>query len=164
MDYRESVKQVYGFDAWMRSPSQPLLQTLKIPSAFFQPFEVERQVVKPAYRGSKVTYFILFSPIVPVEERLLLKVYECESVDTAHEVLLDILSTFSLMDIPNGDTLGFSIGDVCFGSRGGLQVAMVFVRRNVVVDIRSIGRKKFLIVPLAEKLDQYIKGHCEDKK
>jgi len=161
-DHRNKVKERYGFAAWggkTRGPEAGLTRNFLIPWKYLSPFKVERQEVTPVSlrEGREVTY-IFISPEAPKDERLLIRVWECDGVATAHEALIDVVMTFMATSLPPCSSLDLEIGDVCFGSHGNRQVAMIFARNNLLIDIRSLGLRKLAVSSYAAKLDQLIGG------
>jgi len=165
-NHRNEVKKRYGFEAWggkIKGPEAGLTRNFLIPWRYLQPFKVERKEVTPvSLREGRELTFIFASPETPKDERLLIRVWECDGVESAHEALIDVVMTFMAASLPSCSSLDLEIGDVCFGSHGERQVAMIFASNNLLIDIRSIGLRKLAVSSYADKLDKLIEGDLSD--
>jgi hypothetical protein len=81
---------------------------------------------------------------------LRIDVFECGSVDAAHEYLIDALDEFQSSGMGRRTEAGF--GDVAFGS----DTVALFARGNVVVVVRNAGREVTSVTGVAQAIDTFV--------
>jgi len=62
------------------------------------------------------------------------------------------------MTLPRLDEKGIMIGDVGFTGHGDVTTGIIFVRYNILVDVRSIGKESLSVKEFARLIDNYIIG------
>jgi hypothetical protein len=161
-EQRRAVKDRYDFSGWAgktRGDASGLIAKFLLPSnALVGWVRENKEEVAPFFRGRR-TIRLTYSPVAPnAGERALITVTECDSVLDSHESLIDTVMTYMAPSLPRCESLGFEIGDVCFGCHGELQVAVIFARYNLLVGVDSIGAKSIAVSPLARDIDSFLYG------
>jgi hypothetical protein len=77
-------------------------------------------------------------------------VFECASVDAAHEYLIDALNEFESAGI--GRRTDVTLGDVAFGTDS----VALFARANLVVFVRKATPQTEPVTPIAQTIDTVI--------
>jgi hypothetical protein len=80
------------------------------------------------------------------------------SVAAAHDGLLHILAMVSESRLPFAAERGLDLGEVAFAGFSEIIAALLFVRRNVLVDIRSVGSTPVAVTALAQDIDAQIQA------
>ena len=157
--YRETVKQNYDFYQWAGHTKEGD-RNIKI-SGFILPSKdasfdvIEEEDLSPSDRQDRVTRYICVSPQAR-ERRIITTVFECKSVDEAHETLIDVVMTYMAPKLPRCETKNLTIGDVCFGSHGDLNLSVIFVRFNILNEIKSATPGPTSIDEFARAVDSLI--------
>jgi hypothetical protein len=138
--YREAVKQNYDFSEWAGRTKEgnrdARLSSFALPERAEKLEVAEKEDQTPASRQNRVTRYICVSPS-DSQRRIKLTVFECKSVDDAHETLIDVVMTYMARKLPRCETTGLAIGDICFGSHGEVNLAVIFARFNILVEVKS---------------------------
>ena len=138
--YREAVKQNYAFSEWAGRTREGTRDVRII--GFTLPRRAETLEVAeavdqtPSFRQNRVTRYISISP-PKSDRRIIATVFECNSVDEAHETLIDIVMTYMARKLPRCETKGLAIGDICFGSHSEVNLSVIFARFNILVEVKS---------------------------
>lgn len=158
--YRETVKQNYGFSEWAGRTKEGdrnvRVSGVDLASRDIANFTVEeRQDITPASRQNRVTRFTC---VYPPESgrRIITTVFECKSVDDAHETLIDLVMTYMARKLPRCETTGLTIGDICFGSHGEVNLAVIFARFNILVEMKSATPGSTSVDEFARSIDALI--------
>ena len=84
------------------------------------------------------------------EVLLRVDVYECGTVDAAHDYVIELLGDFQATEIRR--RAQSPVGDVAFGT----PLVLLFARANVVVLVRNAGRRVVEVVSAARELDAHL--------
>jgi hypothetical protein len=158
--YRDAVKQNYGFTEWAGHTKEGdrnvRVSGFALPATDAANFEVEgKQDLTPASRQNRVTRFNCVSP-PKSGNRIITTVFECKSVDDAHETLIDVVMTYMARKLPRCETTGLTIGDICFGSHGEVNLLVIFARFNILVEIKSATPGPTPVDEFARRIDALI--------
>jgi hypothetical protein len=116
----------------------------------------EKQDLTPSNRQEHVTRYICVSPPGTKDRRIITTVFECKSVDDAHETLIDVVMTYMAPNLPRCETRGLTIGDICFGSHGEVNLSVIFARFNILVEVKSATPEQTLVDEFARTVDSLI--------
>ena len=160
--YREAVKQNYGFSEWAGRTKEGD-RNVRVSDFDFDVrvramanFDVlERQDLTPASRQNRATRFTCVYPS-KATRRIITTVFECKSVDDAHETLIDVVMTYMARKLPRCETTGLTIGDICFGSHGEVNLSVIFARFNILVEIKSATPGPTSVDDFARTIDELI--------
>jgi hypothetical protein len=106
------------------------------------------------------TRFIYSSPESRATRRVVIHLYEADSVTHAHRVLLDLLA-HHMAPRPRCSAEGLELGDVCFGTEDGSRTAVLFASYNLVVDVRSVGIERRGVTDFAARIDDQIRAETQ---
>src|SRR5262245_57528171 len=119
--YREAVKQNYDFSDWAGRTKEGTrdvrVSGFALPTKGEKLGVVEAEDLTPASRQNRVTRYVVVAP-QESDRRIITTVFECKSVDEAHETLIDVVMTYMARKLPRCETTGLTVGDICFGSHG----------------------------------------------
>ena len=152
--FRERVKENYDFSQWAGQTKQGdrnvKISGLELP-ARANVFEVvEKEDLTPSRRQDRVTRYICVSP-PGGNRRIITTVFECKTVDEAHETLIDVVMTYMAPSLPRCETTNLTVGDICFGSHGDVNLSVIFARFNILCEIKSA-------TPDATSVDEFAKA------
>ena len=157
--YRNGVKQNYDFSEWAGRTKEGdrnvKIRGFMLPPAgtLFQ--VVEKEDLSPSRRQDRVTRYICVSP---PERRIITTVFECNSVEEAHETLIDVVMTYMAPSLPRCETTNLTVGDICFGSHGDLNLSIIFARFNILTEIKSATPGPTSVDDFAKAMDSLILG------
>jgi hypothetical protein len=157
--YREAVKQNYAFSEWAGRTKEGTRDvriigfTLPARAETLEVAEAEDQT--PSRRQNRATRYICISP-PKSGRRIIATVFECNSVDEAHETLIDIVMTYMARKLPRCETRGLAIGDICFGSHSEVNLSVIFARFNILVEIKSATPGPTSVDDFARTIDELI--------
>jgi hypothetical protein len=157
--YRERVKENFEFSTWAGRTKEgdrsAMIRAFTLPTKL-NGLEVEsKEEVPPGPRQQRVTRYILSSREF-IGRRIVTTVFECNSVDDAHETLIDIVMTYMAPKLPRCETKGLEVGDICFGSHGEVNLSVIFARFNILTEIQSATPGPTSVDDLARHLDSLI--------
>lgn len=161
--FRDRVKQNYDYSEWAGRTKEGdrgvRISGFVLPSNTFE--VVEKEELSPARRQDRVTRYIV-SPRGE-KRRVNITVFECKSVEEAHETLIDIVMTYMAPTLPRCETTNLTVGDICFGSHGDVNLTVIFARFNILCEIKSAtpgpnSVDEFAKAVDASILDQYRRG------
>jgi hypothetical protein len=109
-------------------------------------------------RQSRVVRYIFSPSGEPGGQRLIVTVFECNSLNDAHESLIDVVMTYMAPSLPRCETRGLEIGDICFGSHGDVNLNVIFARFNILVEIKSATEGSNSVDGFARSLDSLIRN------
>ncbi len=153
----DGIKQGYRFSEWPRAAAarQGAVRSF-LPQLPARPaLTLESRVPRTDARGAFSEHYV--NPADP-GVRVLVDIAVHPSVAAAHDALLHILAMVSAPILPSAAERGLAVGDVAFTGHGDSLLAVLFVRRNVVVDIRSVGNTPVVVAELARALDAQIQS------
>jgi hypothetical protein len=157
--YRDRVKLNYEFSTWAGRTKEGVsfqLSNFAIRSQDLEGWTEEQSEELPATkRQRRVMRYVFSSPDVR-GQRLIVTVFECNSVEDAHESLIDVVMTYMAPSLPRCETRGLEIGDVCFGSHGDVNLNVIFARFNILVEVKSASPGPASVDELAKSLDSVI--------
>lgn len=158
--FRNQVKTNYEFSAWAgrtKDGADFQLSKIDLSSQDVEGWRVEESEELPATeRQRRVVRYIFNSSGKPGGQRLIVTVFECNSVNDAHESLIDVVMTYMAPSLPRCATRGLEIGDICFGSHGDVNLNVIFARFNILVEIKSATPGPTPVDSLARSLDSLI--------
>lgn len=155
--FRERVKQNYDFYQWANHTKEGD-GTVKIIGFALPPtgniFSViEKEDLTPSSRQDRVTRYICESPR---GRRVITTIFECQSVSDAHETLIDVVMTYMAPKLPKCETTNLTVGDICFGSHGELNLSIIFARFNILSEIKSATPGSVSVDEFAKAVDSLI--------
>lgn len=151
----EGAKQRFDFNAWP-CPSEKSAQfrtkgfSLNI-KHIAETWHLERRI--PYGDNGYADYF---ENVENDKYRIMVRVSEYSSHDKARLALLNEISFSTAMTLPRLDSLGIEVGDVGFTGHGDIPTSIVFVRHNILVDIRSIGEEPISVMEFSQLVDNNI--------
>jgi hypothetical protein len=153
----DGVKQRYRYSEWSPAAAASLgtVRSFLPQVADRHTLTLEKRVPMMDLPGAFSEHYV---SVTDPGVRVLVDIAIYPSIATAHEALLHILSRVSAPTLPSGVERGLEIGDVAFAGHEELVTAVLFVRRNVVVDIQSAGFTPVTVAELALDIDAQIKG------
>ena len=157
--FRERVKQNYDFYQWAGHTKEGdrnvRISGFVLPSTANMFEVVEKEDLSPSNRQDRVTRYICVSP--PGENRrIITTVFECKTVAEAHETLIDVVMTYMAPRLPKCETTGLTVGDICFGSHGDVNLSVIFARFNILSEIKSATPGPTSVDELARAVDSLI--------
>ena len=157
--YRDAVKQNYDFSEWAGRTKEGArdvhLSGFALPARAETLEVAEREDQTPASRQNRVMRYICVSP-PGSQRRIKTTIFECKSVDDAHETLIDVVMTYMARKLPRCETTGLAIGDICFGSHGEVNLSVIFARFNILVEIKSATPGPTPVDEFARRIDALI--------
>ncbi len=157
--YRERVKANYEFSSWAGRTKEGAdfqLSSFAItPQDLAGWTEVQSEELPAAKRQRRVVRYV-FNAQDARGQRLIVTVFECNSVEDAHESLIDVVMTYMAPSLPRCETRGLEIGDICFGSHGDVNLNVIFARFNILVEAKSATPGPTSVDEFARSLDSLI--------
>jgi hypothetical protein len=157
--YRDQVKQNYEFAQWAgrtREGDANVRVTGFTLAGGRENFTIDqREDLTPSDRQNRVTRYICVAPAGRGPVRIA-TVFECKSVNDAHETLIDVVMTYMARNLPRCETRGLTVGDICFGSHGEVNLSLIFARFNILVEIKSTTPGTTPVDELARAIDSLI--------
>ncbi|MBY0578540.1 MAG: hypothetical protein K2P57_05790 [Burkholderiales bacterium] len=151
----DGVKQRFGFDTWPRRTGAMALsrtQGFVLNSGTWADTWVLEQRLPHGDSG----YADYFHHTENSNQRIMVRISEYSSHEAALEAMLSILSQSMTVTLPRLDERGVMVGDVGFCGYGEDIHSLVFVRHNILIDIRSIGDQAVAVVDPAKQVDAQI--------
>lgn len=156
--YRNRVKTNYSFSEWAgrvkEGNTDVRLTDFVLPKELSGWNVAEQQELPSSSRQRRVVRYIFSS--LREKERLITTIFECVSVNEAHESLIDVVMTYMAPKLPRCETRGLAIGDVCFGSQSEQNSSVIFARFNILAEIQAIGSNPKLADEFASAVDSQI--------
>ena len=168
--FRNQVKTKYEFSTWAGRTKEGAdfqLSNFAIRPQDLEGWREEQSEELPGTERQRRVVRYIFSPSAkPGGQRLIVTVFECNSVNDAHESLIDVVMTYMAPSLPRCETRGLEIGDICFGSHGPVNLNVIFARFNILVEIKSATEGPTSVDEFARSLDsliynQYLKTRGE---
>jgi hypothetical protein len=157
--YRDRVKTNYEFSSWAGRTKEGVSFQLGRFSIRSQDLEGWTELQSEELPVSKRQFRVLRHVVnfrEPHSQRLIVTVFECHSVEDAHESLIDVVMTYMAPSLPRCETRGLEIGDICFGSHGEVNLNVIFARFNILVEVKSATPGPNGVDGLARSLDSQI--------
>ena len=157
--YRNRVKVNYEFSTWAGRTKEGA--SFQLSNFFIGPDDLkgwtaEQSEELPATnRQRRVVRYVFISPDTR-SQRLIVTVCECNSVEDAHESLIDVVMTYMAPSLPRCETRGLEIGDICFGSHGDINLNVIFARFNILAEVKSASAGPTPVDEFARSLDSLI--------
>jgi len=157
--FRERVKQNYDFYEWAghtrEGDRNVKISGFSLPSSGTTFEVVEKEDLSPSSRQTRVTRSVCVSP-TSGKGRIITTIFECSSVDEAHESLIDVVMTYMAPKLPKCETKNLTVGDVCFGSPGDINLSVIFARFNILSEIKSATPGPTPVDEIAKAVDSLI--------
>jgi hypothetical protein len=167
--FRNQVKTNYEFSTWAGRTKDGAgfqVSNFAIRSQDLEGWSEEQSEELPATKRQRRVVRYVFNSPDPRSQRLIVTVFECNSVEDAHESLIDVVMTYMAPSLPRCETRGLEIGDICFGSHGDVNLNVIFARFNILVEVKSATPGPTSVDEFARSLDsliynQYLKTRGE---
>jgi hypothetical protein len=160
--YRERVKANYEFSSWAgRTKEGADFQLSKFairPQDLEGWMQEQSEELPPTNRQRRVVRYV-FNSAGARGQRLIVTVFECNSMEDAHESLIDVVMTYMAPNLPRCETRGLEIGDICFGSHGEVNLNVIFARFNILVEVKSASPGTTSVDEFAWRVDYLI--YCQ---
>jgi hypothetical protein len=158
--FRNQVKTNYEFSQWAgrtkEGDSRVQLKDFVLPSEGIDRWTLEQDEELPAGERQQRVLRYVFNGRAAGSQRVVVTVFECNSVNDAHESLIDVVMTYMAPSLPRCETKGLEIGDICFGSHGEVNLSVIFARFNILVEIQSATPGPVSVDELARGVDSLI--------
>jgi hypothetical protein len=156
----DALKLRYNFASWARK--QTLNENLFVRNYFPADRAVTQwQLVKvdeiKIGNAPKCNRSFWMNPGIGATAIIRCDAYECDSLEAAHEFLIQILGTFHSPLVEQREDL--RIGDVAFAPPG--EASIAFARANVVFIVSRAGRGEYSVTDFAAQLDADLAGKPE---
>jgi hypothetical protein len=145
----EGVKRRYRYEEWREARGRVTVRS-------FLPKLDERHALSLESRdpmGRPGTFSEHYVRSGNAGVRVLVDVAPHPTVAEARDALVDALARSSAPRLPSCEERGLSIGDVGFCGFGDPLTAILFVRQNVLIDIRSVGETPVAVAEIAKSID-----------
>jgi hypothetical protein len=164
---RDAIKEQYGFNDWGKATPAHLaarsarsLSFGPLPSAEkHDQFQLERRVELPEDRPGFRAYIEYYKSTSDEGVRFAVTVLQNQTVEQAHEELVEELSTCMAPSLPRAEDKNIHVGHIAFAGHGDMQTAVRFVRGNLFIKVESVGAKRADVKDLAEAIDQQMVAH-----
>jgi hypothetical protein len=162
--FARSLREQYGFDAWSDAAAPHLAASRlafgPLPSAQKSSnFTLERRVELPEGRLGFHAYIEYYRSTSDEETRFAVTILQNQTVQQAHEELVEELSKFISPSLPRAEEKDIHVGHIAFAGHGTIQTAVKFVRGNLFVKVESIGTRQADVKELAEAIDKEMLSH-----
>ena len=155
--FLENSKHRFSFDAWPRRvelAAQAKVRAFTLdPASFANDWSFEQRLVH-----GDAGYCDYFNNLDNPKQRVMVRVSEYPSHEDALLALLFNLTQSTAPTLPRLDERGINLGDVGFCGHGEEITSLIFVRLNVLIDIRSIGDEPVDVLALAQHTDDQIQA------
>lgn len=157
MDSRsiEIAKQRYDFDAWhgTSTAGREIVRRKVTPPKNLIP-EMELLQLREIVPGDGTR--LIRAAWSKAEATLAVDVRECESLEKAHEIVVELLANIQAPDILRHPD---PIGDISFGRKD--ENLLIFARGNLAVIIRNSGTDAIPVTNFARAIDNWIVNLAE---
>lgn len=154
-DWLKDARQRFDFDAWPR-PSEKNAQICVRQLSLDLRQTAEDWQLEQRLPWGDSGYADYFRSAKNDRHRIMVRISEYSTHDEARLALLEEISHSSTMTLPRLDEKGIMIGDVGFTGHGDTTTGIIFVRCNILVDVRSIGEESLSVEEFARLIDNYI--------
>ena len=154
--YRDRVKANYEFSSWAgRTKEGASFQSSKLDISSLEGWTQSEEL--PATQRQRRVERHIFNSSDARGQRFIVTVFECNSVEEAHESLIDVVMTYMAPSLPRCETRGLEIGDICFGSHGEVNLNVIFARFNILVEVKSATPGPTSVDEFARRVDSLIR-------
>lgn len=153
----ESAKQRFAFDAWPKlaeTAARTRTRGFVLNHEKFAEIWTHEQRIPHGDTGHADYFHHARQP----GERIMIRLSEYPGHQEALEAMLSILSESMAVTLPRLDERNMEIGDIGFCGHEEELRSLIFVRHNVLVDIRSIGDPPVSVVEMAKQVDEQIRA------
>ena len=151
----DALKQRYEFDAWRninRLDRELVIQHITLPKDLIKGLDPERARDIDPGDGTRLLRVSWYEPGHEESALLFMDIRECESLQAAHDILLELLAN---MQAPDVERLADSaLGDVAFARE--TVTAVIFARGNIAVSIWNGGEKVLSVSDVANSIDEWL--------
>lgn len=144
---QEKLRKRYGYDQWGRPAQGGEVRGVQVDQGLLPGWKLERADPVRDEEGRRALRSI-WTRGEGAEEILDVEVWECGSAAEARDVLLEVLDEFESPHIERIE----GPGEVAFAQRDS-DAVVLFVRANLVVRVRSVGRNVLPVRETARELD-----------
>ena len=155
--FLENSKLSFGFDTWPRRVGTAALAKTRAFTLDLAPLAKTWAFEQRLVHGDAGYCDYFKNPDNP-QQRVMVRVSEHPSHEDALLALLLILTQSMAPTLPRLDERGINLGDVGFCGHSEEITSLIFVRYNVLIDIRSIGKEPVSVIALAEHADAQIQA------
>lgn len=151
-DFRDVVKERYGFETWERpelavSPP-PYLPELTALEGF-------RHLERVPQSRSRHSFTDVLEGSDP-EVRLGVTISQFDGAEQAQEALVTLLTYSMAPRLPRCEERGLRLGEVCFCGFDDPATSVWFTRGNVLVQVENFGTREIAVGAVAEELDRQV--------
>ncbi|MCW5553214.1 MAG: hypothetical protein KIS67_13775 [Verrucomicrobiae bacterium] len=149
----ETTKVVYAFTNWVGQTRSGYLSSVINWTPDFAATGFTNVIAK--MKPDKQTVYMLHREAA---DSVTVRVVECDTVRSAHEGLVELLSNCSApQPLPDGKLAGLDIGDKCYvGYPTNAPLGVLFVRNNLLIRIDTV-QSNINIPSIARALDNQVK-------
>ena len=144
---QEKLRKRYGYEQWGRPAEGGEVRGFQADRGLLPGWKLERADPVPDAEGPRLVRSI-WTRGEGVEEVLDVEIWECGSAAEAREVLLEVLDQFESPHIERVE----GPGEIAFAQRDS-EAMLLFLRANLVVRVRSVGRNVLPVTQTARELD-----------
>ncbi len=156
-DWLNGARQRFDFRNWPR-PSKKNAQ-IRVMKLSLDPRQMdENWRLEQRLPWGDSGYADYFQSTKNTRHRIMVRICEFRTHDEARLALLREISFSTAMTLPRLDKRGIRIGDVGFTGPGDVSTGILFVRYNILVDVRSVGEESLSVEEFARLIDNYIVG------
>ena len=156
-NYRNQVKENYDFSSWAGRTAEGQVTDFDIPPDAIKGLELaEREELPASDKQRRIVRYVYSTSRKAGGTRLVLTVFECNSVPDAHETLIDIVMTYMARKLPRCETKALEVGDICFCGHGEVNSPVIFARANILVEIKSASSPPEPVDEVARSIDSLI--------
>jgi|GEM_PF-2254277 len=156
-DWYEGARKRFGFDAWPRPSREDAQFHARQMSLDLKEVEAtwhREQRIPWGHKG----YADYYEERENGRHRIMVRVSEYPSNDEARMALLREISFSMAVTLPRLDERAIWIGDIGFTGHGEVDTGIIFVRHNMLVDVRSIGDEALSVREFAGAVDNFVIG------
>jgi hypothetical protein len=153
-EQRDFIEQRFDFSTWKginRLDQDLLVRNISLPKDLVAGLDTSRiREIDPG-DGSKLLRASWAAP-GHKDAVLVMDIRECESRDTAHQVLLELLENMQSPDVKRLEES--DLGDIAFAHDS--TTAVIFARGNIVFNISNGGEKVIDVNEIAKTIDHWL--------
>lgn len=162
--YRNRVKENNEFGSWAgrtkAGDREVRITDFVVPADVVKGLEREAQEgLPPSARQQRIIRYVYSSSREGGGQRLVATIFECKSVNDAHETLIDVVMTYMAPKLLKCENRNLEIGDICFCGYGEVNLSVIFARFNILAEIKSAGPTPMPVDEFARSLDSLILSH-----
>jgi hypothetical protein len=158
---RAVVKETHNFEMWtdrMKNREVGLVVGFILTDKDIPEWKlIKKEEEEIAEVGGKRTWYLWKNPKSKEEELISIDIVETNSIQAAHEAIIDYIMSCQRPEFPPGESLGLEIGDVVFGvGEKEMPTGAIFARNNLMISVRSVGMKDVSVKDITLHLDTLI--------